>query len=511
MNANNLLELTLRDILNVINPSRDDWSIRFRIIEELRDVIQSIESLRVLDVRVQQLRDRCMQVKIDFEIGRLQAEAKELVAVAGAELHSDLCNRDTATTRTTLVREWESQNCATVEPYGSFVSNLFTRWGDLDISIEIANGSYISIPGKKLKQSLLRDVQRALRRRGRFHNLLLVANARVPVLKFQTNWLNLSCDVSINNLIGQMKSKMLFWINEIDGRFRDMVLLVKEWAKAHDINDSTSGTLNSYSLSLLIIFHLQTCVPAILPPLKEIYPGNMIHDLTGVRAVAEKHIEEVCAVNINRFRAQRSRVINRSSVSQLFLSFLAKYSDISLTASEQGISPHSGRWEDIEGNMTWLPRTYALFVEDPFEQPVNTARSVSSRQLTNISETFRRTHNMLISANQTQTSIIATLVREEVSRSLARALQVSNPNVPVGDSFRTRLQVNSVAHSPAQVQHQFQNLRTERHPNNVTTNRPLPAAHDMRMNGHPNNVTPIRPLQAVHSQGQQIWRPRSDS
>ncbi|KAK2968542.1 hypothetical protein RJ640_009387 [Escallonia rubra] len=46
MNANNLLEFALRDILNVINPSRDDWSIRFRIIEELRDDIQSIESLR---------------------------------------------------------------------------------------------------------------------------------------------------------------------------------------------------------------------------------------------------------------------------------------------------------------------------------------------------------------------------------------------------------------------------------------------------------------------------------
>lgn len=78
-----------------------------------------------------------------------------------------------------------------------------------------------------------------------------------------------------------MKSKILYWINMIDGRFRDMVLLVKEWAKAHNINDSKTGTLNSYSLSLLVVFHLQTCVPAILPPLKEIYPGSMVDDLTG--------------------------------------------------------------------------------------------------------------------------------------------------------------------------------------------------------------------------------------
>lgn len=54
----------------------------------------------------------------------------------------------------------------TVEPYGSFVSNLFTKWGDLDISIELQNGSYISSAGRKHKQSLLADVLRALRKRG---------------------------------------------------------------------------------------------------------------------------------------------------------------------------------------------------------------------------------------------------------------------------------------------------------------------------------------------------------
>lgn len=67
---------------------------------------------------------------------------------------------------------------ATVEPFGSFVSNLFTKWGDLDISIELQNGSYISSPGKKHKQSLLADVLRALRKKG---NLLQV-QAETPLL-----------------------------------------------------------------------------------------------------------------------------------------------------------------------------------------------------------------------------------------------------------------------------------------------------------------------------------------
>ncbi|GKE61686.1 hypothetical protein Tco_1512053, partial [Tanacetum coccineum] len=54
---------------------------------------------------------------------------------------------------------------ATIEPFGLFVSNLFTRWGDLNISIELANGAYISSACKKCKQNLLLDVLKALKRR----------------------------------------------------------------------------------------------------------------------------------------------------------------------------------------------------------------------------------------------------------------------------------------------------------------------------------------------------------
>ena len=59
---------------------------------------------------------------------------------------------------------------------------------------------------------------------GGWRNLHFFANARIPILKLETSH-SISCDISINNLSGQMKSKLLFWMNEIDGRFRDMVLL----------------------------------------------------------------------------------------------------------------------------------------------------------------------------------------------------------------------------------------------------------------------------------------------
>lgn len=49
---------------------------------------------------------------------------------------------------------------------------------------------------------------------------------------------------------------------------------------------------------------------------------NMLR--AGVRATAERHIAETCAANITRFRQQKYRPVNRSSLSELFISFLEK-------------------------------------------------------------------------------------------------------------------------------------------------------------------------------------------
>nr|GMD59061.1 protein HESO1 [Ipomoea batatas] len=420
MNGYSPLEHTLRYIICAISPSKDDWSIRFQLIEELRAVVEPIESLRG----------------------------------------------------------------ATVEPFGSFVSDLFTRWGDLDISIELANGSYIASAGKKHKQNLLEDVLKALKIKGGCRKLRFITNARVPILKFQGKY-NISCDISINNLSGQMKSKLLYWISTIDGRFRHMVLLVKEWAKAQSINDSKSGTLNSYSLSLLVIFHFQTCEPAILPPLKEIYPRNMVDDLTGVRVTAENLVEETCAVNINRFKSNSSRAQNDSSLADLFISFIEKFCDISSKASDQGISTYTGQWEDIEGNMRWLPKTYSLFIEDPFEQPANTARSVSSTQLANISEAFQSTYNMLTSPNQDKKLLLSTLMKPPTTKFAG-----GTPTGNYGNYSRdgVRIQQSQRSTQPS-LQHQFQ---------------------DMRINRQQPNRAIHRPSQDSPAQLQPVWRPKYD-
>ncbi|KAL2926290.1 Protein HESO1 [Bienertia sinuspersici] len=532
MDMHTMLEVSLNEILHVVNPLREDLETRMRIVDELRDAVGAVESLRG----------------------------------------------------------------ATVEPFGSFVSQLYTRWGDLDISIELSNGSYISVAAKKLKQTLLGDVLKALRRtagspedpfvykliyEGSFRRLQFVSHARVPILKLESKYQNISCDISINNLSGLMKSKSLLWISLIDRRFRDMVLLVKEWAKANNINNPKFGTFNSYSLSLLVIFHFQTCVPAILPPLKDLYPGNMADELIGsnfvlyfkfqcpdsyicqlnlrkfpeafsfcyfigIRADVERRIEETSFSNIAKFRKERK--VNRSGLAELFTSFLAKFSDISTRAAEQGISTYTGQWEDIHTTTRWQPKTYAIFIEDPFEQPQNTARAVSSTQLKRIGSAFTNTHQRIVAPNQTRNTLIPCLVRPEISRFFPGVAFVNpmtnggiypmmNPNARHGtgnyapwqfpNQFQktrqpNRSPVNMVPQNAKQAlqgqaianNQQLPKNKPRSRTNRVAREAAVPSEGQAQilslplLPGQANNVASQRPVKPSQRQPQQIWRPK---
>ncbi|XP_050250589.1 protein HESO1-like isoform X1 [Quercus robur] len=100
MSAYNTLEHILREVLEVLKTLQEDWVTRSQFIKELRGVVESVESLRG----------------------------------------------------------------AAVEPFGSFVSNLFTRWSDMDISINLPKGGYISYVENDRKQSLSKKEKKRRKR-----------------------------------------------------------------------------------------------------------------------------------------------------------------------------------------------------------------------------------------------------------------------------------------------------------------------------------------------------------
>lgn len=165
-------------------------------------------------------------------------------------------------------------------------------------------------------------------------------HARVPLLIFTDRETNLSCDLSVGNAGGFIKSRVLRWFCSLDPRCRPLIFLVhrttprapgasntlrlvgrgrqahgngasgcavlwpvgagtgtgtgtkavwrvlwggvqvKCWAQAGGINSPKDGTLNSYAICLLVLFHLQVAtstpaLPCTAPSLH--YPAPLPH------------------------------------------------------------------------------------------------------------------------------------------------------------------------------------------------------------------------------------------
>jgi hypothetical protein len=174
---------------------------------------------------------------------------------------------------------------------------------------------------------------------------------------------------------------------------------VKCWAKAHDLNDPGGGTLNSFALSLLVLFHLQTgCSPPLLPPLAALLsdrpaavlqeeaaretggrvppwggplhrPGPLRRALDGQHdlAAAQSRCEALSAAGFGAG--------NTASLPALLSSFFAHLAAI-LPALKAGAAPRpfAAAWGSASSH-GWSKR-YTIAIEDPFDATENPARSL---------------------------------------------------------------------------------------------------------------------------------------
>ncbi|GFH10199.1 uncharacterized protein HaLaN_05470 [Haematococcus lacustris] len=96
-------------------------------------------------------------------------------------------------------------------------------------------------------------------------DLAVLLHARVPILKFKTaagerGWsgagskchrVGLECDLSIHSPGNTFKAQVLAELGKVSPVFPDLYRLVKQWAKAQDINDACAGTFNSHCLAMI--------------------------------------------------------------------------------------------------------------------------------------------------------------------------------------------------------------------------------------------------------------------
>ncbi|NXV76196.1 GLD2 polymerase, partial [Atlantisia rogersi] len=140
--------------------------------------------------------------------------------------------------------------------------------------------------------------------------------AKVPIVKFRDKVRQVLCvefDLNVNNVVGIRNTFLLRTYAYIENRVRPLVLVVKKWASYHDINDASRGTLNSYSLVLMVLHYLQTLPEPILPSLQKMYP-ECFHP------AMQLHLVHQAPSSIPRYLSK-----NGSSLGDLLIGFFKYY------------------------------------------------------------------------------------------------------------------------------------------------------------------------------------------
>ena len=295
----------------------------------------------------------------------------------------------------------------TLKAFGSTASGLHGRGSDVDMQMD---GTFYE-GGVKEKTRHVLEMRREDAKRlvhvfgGRLsilpgrYSVQKIPNARMPILKVRDLQLDVSCDIAFPNdgAIDWPKSELLLVLNHLDSRLRPLLALVKLWAGAAQLRDASIGRFNTYTLTSLVIYYLQTIEVPVLPPLSEIIPPGLMEAARRYDDLSE-HVAGMAARAKNwRHQQHQRRKVNTDGVMELFLGFLGWMGDtfdeiLGFGAKEQRrplkIVTYWATCVDCEGTDRH-GNAKLLHVADPFDLGDNSARALTLTCLSHASRCAR--------------------------------------------------------------------------------------------------------------------------
>ncbi len=151
-----------------------------------------------------------------------------------------------------------------VAPFGSVVNGFWSPNSDIDVCIQTSgcrnrDGQIMAL---KKVASALHCVSS--------HHIEPRFGAKVPIIHWAPRKDGyLACDISINNNLAVINSRLIGAYSSIDPRFQVVGRIIKHWAQCRSINDRSRGTLSSFSLLLMLVHYLQRRTPPLLPSLQD--------------------------------------------------------------------------------------------------------------------------------------------------------------------------------------------------------------------------------------------------
>jgi len=149
-----------------------------------------------------------------------------------------------------------------VYAFGSAVNGFGAHGCDLDAVVcDVEDAS----DDEKMTQDYMQNMLYTLAQRlqnSAFTVKECVLAARVPVLRLRYKAHDV--DVSINNMVPLLNTRLLQAYAALDARVVELGLTVKNWAKDKEVCGAAGGHLSSYTFTLMVIYFLQVaCDPPV--------------------------------------------------------------------------------------------------------------------------------------------------------------------------------------------------------------------------------------------------------
>jgi len=255
-----------------------------------------------------------------------------------------------------------------VELFGSFANGLSSNTSDVDLVLQ--DGS---------RKVTIWSLSRALKCRG-YRDVLTIAHAKVPIVRFTDPVLNMPCDMSLNEDLGIENSRLINTYQAIDHRFRVVWFTLKQIAKTHGIMSSKDGYLSSYALTLMLITYFQSMDPPTLPKLQQ------------QKIMVPKSIgRHDCSFDHNWSNYQRSALRNDDSSADLLLAFLS-YFGYRYSYEDWEMNPRLGVIRERPRQVG----AWHIAIMDPFIVDRNVACGVHKSHVPKIKKTFQDAYQALI-------------------------------------------------------------------------------------------------------------------
>uniref|UniRef100_A0A182VQL9 RRM domain-containing protein n=1 Tax=Anopheles minimus TaxID=112268 RepID=A0A182VQL9_9DIPT len=278
---------------------------------------------------------------------------------------------------------------ALAHPFGSSV-NGFGRMGcDLDVILDLDSrsgeppdrNSRLVYHTKSTNPNERTQVQRQLESIGDVLQLFLpgvnsvrrILKARVPIVKYHHEHLDLEIDLTMNNTAGVYMSELLYLFGQLDARVRPLTFCVRRWAQSVGLTNHTPGYwITNFSLTMLVMYFLQQLSRPVLPSINRLIQlsatcsaQNSSHPVTRF-GEGESEWAYTFLKNPSIYGSFRSD--NESTLEQLLVEFFEFYSQFDF--NQRAISLNLGA-------TILKPDHSPMYIVNPLETVLNVSKNVN--------------------------------------------------------------------------------------------------------------------------------------